>query len=110
VAPIFSERWITQQGLNGDGATIVVPGDRVFIVRQLTFYAAPLLGLTTGHFRDLGSGASLWVQDATIDSPVTGTFLGALVFPPGSSFRWEVSNSFGEGADVFASGYNLTLP
>lgn len=110
MADIYSTRFYVKQGLSGSSPPIVVPGGRVYIVKQLTIYASPLLGLTTIFFHDLGSGAALWAQDANISSPVSGTFFGSFVFTEGQSFGFTVNSSFGESADVYAGGYDLTTP
>jgi hypothetical protein len=67
----------------------------VYIVKQLTMY---------------GSGAALFATRYTISQGGWVGLYGALVFEAGDSFNFFVDNSFGEGADVFASGYDLSSP
>lgn len=107
---IYSKRFVAVQGLSGTGASVICPAGRVYIVKQLTIYASPLLGLTTVFFEDDASGAALWAQDATIGSPVSGTFFGSFVFTAGEGFHYQVDNGFGEAADVYAGGYDLSAP
>jgi len=105
--PIFSTGWIYQQGLNGQGNTITVPQGHVYIVKQLTFYANPLLSPARGFFRDLLSGATLFSAGTQAGTPGWFGFYGALVFNQGASFRWEVEAELTDGGDVYAGGYDL---
>jgi hypothetical protein len=85
----------------------VVPEGRTFIVKQLTFYANPLLSPARGFFRDLDSGASLFSAGTSAGQPAWFGFYGALVFTSGRSFRWEVEAELTDGADVYVGGYDL---
>jgi len=104
---IYSAGWIYQQGLNGSSATITVPDGHVYVVKQLTFYANPLLSPARGFFRDLLTGATLFSAAAQTGTPSWFGFYGALVMGAGSMFRWEVSATATDGADVYAGGYDL---
>lgn len=110
MADVYSKRFYALQGLSGTGASVIVPPTRVYVVKQLTVYASPLLGLTTVFFEDESTGAALWAQDATIGSPVSGSFYGSFVFEAGQGFHFQVDSGFGEGADVYAGGYDLAAP
>lgn len=105
--PIYSYGWIYQQGLNGSSATITVPENHTYVVKQLTFYTNPLLEPCRGYFRDLLSGATLFSAGTNQENPGWFGFYGALVFHAGSSFRWEVHAGLTDGADVYAGGYDL---
>lgn len=107
---VYSTRFITTKGLSGTGASYTVAAGLVAVVKEITVYASPLLGLTTVFFEDDLTGAAFWAQDATVGSPVTGSFYGGIVFEPGQGFHFQVNNAFGEAADVSAHGYLLTLP
>lgn len=105
---VFSASFITQQGLNGNSSTVTVPAGHTYVIKQLTWYSNPLLTPTRGFFRDLGSGATFFSCATVTGTPAWFGFYGALVFPEGSSFRWEVSAALTDGADVYAGGYDLT--
>lgn len=107
-APIFSRHWIVYQGLNGIGPTVTVPTGRTYIVKQLTFYSNPALGVSRGFFRDLDSGATLFAAAANTGTPSWFGFYGALVFEAGRSFRWETTATLTDGVDVYAGGYDLS--
>jgi hypothetical protein len=108
--PIYSAGWIYERGLNGAGATIVVPENHTYIIKQLTFYSNPLLSPARGFFRDLLTGASLFSCGTQAGTPGWFGFYGALVFAEGSEFRWEVEAELTDGADVYAGGYDLINP
>lgn len=79
-------------------------------MKQLTWYSDPLFGTARGFFRDLASGATLFACATQATKPQWFGFFGTLTFLPGASFRWENSAGPSDGADVSASGYDLTLP
>lgn len=104
---IYSAGWIYQQGLKGPSATVTVPPNHTYIVKQLTFYANPLLAPARGFFRDLATGATLFSAGTQAGQPAWYGFYGAIVFGPNSTFRWEVEAEVTDGADVYAGGYDL---
>jgi len=108
--PIYSAGWIYQQGLNGASSTITVPQNHTYIIKQLTWYSNPSLGAARGFFRDLLTGATLFSCGTQAGTPGWFGFYGAIVLAEGSSFRWEVSATLTDGADVYAGGYDLINP
>lgn len=107
-APVYSSRFIVAKGLAGSSSTITVPVGFVYIVKQLTVWANSTAGSIDAYFHDLGSGAALFHGGVAGGGAGWFGFYGALVFEPGDSFNWEVIETLGEAADVFASGYVLT--
>lgn len=106
--PVYSTRFLVVQGLNGVTATITVPTGHTYVVKQLTFYANPTLVTVRAFFRDLVSGATLFSAGTPAGTPAWYGFYGAIVFPAGATFRWEASGGPVDGADLSASGYDLT--
>jgi hypothetical protein len=106
--PIFSKRFLAQAGLTGTGPSVTVPAGRVYIVKQVTIYAAPLLATTAAFFEDDSSGAALFASRFLIDAGGWVGLYGALVFEAGQGFHFQVNNTLGEGADVYAGGYDLS--
>lgn len=106
--PVFSHRFIAQQGLTGTGESISVPEGVVYVVKQVTIYASPILGQTAVFFQDDASGAALFASRFSIDQGGWVGFYGALVFDSGDGFHFQVDNTAGEHADVYAGGYVLT--
>lgn len=104
----FSHGFLVQQGLNGASSTVTVPAGRVYVIKQLTWYSNPLLGVSRGFFRDLDSGATLFSCGTNTGTPGWFGFYGALTFSSGRRFRWEVSAELTDGADVYAGGYDLS--
>jgi hypothetical protein len=104
---VFSRGFQTIKGLTGTGPSIIVPAGHVYIVKQVTIYSSPILGLLTCFLEDEATGAALIAQDASISSALWFGFYGGLVFPEGGGWHFQVDNSFGEAADVSVSGYDL---
>jgi hypothetical protein len=109
---IFSHKWISEQGVNGTSNLVTVPAGHRYIIKQATFYANPLVETIRGYLRDVDRGATLFACAApvTLDAgaqPGWFGFYGALVFGEGESFQWEVHAGIGDGADVYAGGYDL---
>lgn len=110
MATLYSKRFLAQQGLSGTGASIVVPVGRVYIVKQVTIYMDPAFGITRAFFEDDTSGAALFTGQQTIGNPEWFGLYGALVFEAGMGFHFQVDASPGDGADVYAGGYDLSAP
>lgn len=96
-----------QKGLSGRGASVFALDGQVMIVKEVTIYASPLLGLTTIFLEDDETGAALIAQDANLESPLWFGFFGSLVFHGGQGFHFQVDSTFSEEADVYAGGYIL---
>lgn len=109
MAQIYSKPFVVQKGLSGAGSSVVVPAGRVYIVKEVTIYASPLLGLTTIFLEHEPTGAALIAQDASLTSSLWFGFFGSLVFDAGEGFHFQVNSSFGEAADVSAHGYDLAV-
>lgn len=105
---IFSKRFLIAPGLLGASSTVTVPAGHVYVVKQLTVYANAALGDINAFFEDVATTAALF--DGLIPGGKNGWagFYGALVFEAGDAFLWHVTSSFGETADCFASGYDLS--
>lgn len=107
---LYSKRFIAQQGLTGTGASVTVPAGHVYVVKQVTIYASPILGVTRVFFEDDTSGAALFSSQFHIDAGGWVGLYGALVFESGDGFHFQVDSSSGEKADVYAGGYDLLAP
>lgn len=107
MASIYSKRFLVAHGLAGTTATITVPTGHVYIVKQLTIWMNSTAGSIDAYFHDAGSGAALFHGGVAGGGAAWFGFYGALVFEAGDSFNWEVIETLGEAADVFASGYDL---
>ncbi len=108
--PVFSRRFIAEQGLSTTGSTVTVPAGHVYVVKQVTMYMDPSFGITRAFFEDDTSGAALFSGGTNIGTPAWFGLYGALVFEAGQGFHFHVAASPGDGVDVFASGYDLTAP
>jgi hypothetical protein len=106
---LYSTRFIAAQGLSGTGASVTVPTGRVYIVKQVTIYMDPAFGVTRAFFQDDTSGAALFTGQQTIGNPEWFGLYGALVFREGEGFHFQVDASPGDGADVYAGGYDLRV-
>jgi hypothetical protein len=106
--PVYSTRFQAYQGLNGNGPTITVPAGHTYVVKQLTCYMDPSLGVIRAFFRDLLSGATEFSCATTLLAPEWFGFFGTIVFEEGQDFRWEVSATLTDGADVSIHGFDLT--
>lgn len=105
--PLFSRRFIAAAGLSGTGPSVTVPAGHVYVVKQVTIYATPLLALTSAFFEDDTTGAALFQGRFTLNAGGWVGFYGALVFEAGQGFHFQVNNALGEQADVYAGGYDL---
>lgn len=114
MATVYSSRFISQQGVNGDGETVTVPEGHRHLIKQLTFYSNPSLGVVRGFFRDLQTGATLFgcatgVSALGLPEPGWFGFFGSLVFDELMQYRWETASTLTDAADVGAFGWDLTL-
>jgi hypothetical protein len=105
---VFSRRFIAVQGLHTSTTPIVVPAGHVYVIKQLTMYANPLVQPARGFFRDVGSGAALFSAGTNAGTPGWFGFFGSLAFEPGDSFQWHAEVGIGDDIDVYAGGYDLT--
>jgi hypothetical protein len=110
MAVLYSRRFLAQAGLSGTGGSVTVPAGRVYIVKQLTVYSSPLLGVCTVFFEDDSTGAALFANRFTIGASGSVFFYGAMVFEAGQGFHYQVNSTGIDAADVFASGYDLSSP
>jgi hypothetical protein len=108
--PVYSTQFYAFQGLSGTGASITVPAGHVYVVKQVTMYASPLLGQTAVFFQDDVSGAALFASRFNIDAGGWAGLFGTLVFEAGQGFHFQVNASLTDSADVSAHGYDLTNP
>jgi hypothetical protein len=106
--PVYSRRFLSHAGLNGTGSSVVCPPGHVYVVKQITTYASPLLGLTAVFFEDELTGGALFSARFQANSGGWVGFYGAITFEEGEGFHFQVNNSFNEGADLYAGGYDLT--
>jgi hypothetical protein len=90
---------------------VTVPPGKVFIVKQLSAYASPLLGTVHVFFHHADYSAALWSVQFTIDQSGNAFFYGAFVFRENESMDFHVSTTDPtDGADVYAGGYILDGP
>lgn len=107
---LYSTRFIALQGLQATSASVTVPAGHVYVVKQITMYMDPNFGTTRAFFQDDVSGAALFSGATNIGTPAWFGFYGAIVFEPGDGFHFHVAASPTDGCDVYAGGYDLTLP
>ncbi len=107
---LYSVRFLSQQGLSGTGASVTVPAGHVYIVKQVTIYMDPSFGILRAYFQDDTSGAALFSGAQSPGNPEWFGFYGALCFPAGTGFHFQVTGTIGDSADVYAGGYDLTTP
>jgi hypothetical protein len=110
VAKLYSQRFFAQAGLSGTGGSVIVPTGYVYIVKQVTIYAAPLLAQTAVFLEDENTGAALFAARFVVNQGGWVGFYGAIVFEAGGGIHFQVNNAVGESADVYAGGYVLTAP
>lgn len=104
---IYSASFILERGLSGHSPSVIVPANHVHIVKQLTAYANPIVGITSVFFQDALTGASLWHAAFNVDQGGSVFFYGAIVFGAGSEYRFYVDAAESNAADVYAGGYDL---
>lgn len=104
----YSKRFYAKAGLSGTGASVIVPAGRVYVVRQVTIYSAPL-GIVASFFEDDETGAALFSARFTGDSGGFQGFYGVLVFEPGQGFHFQVNATLTDACDVYCGGYDLSL-
>jgi hypothetical protein len=109
MSQVYSTRFIATQGLSGTGVSVTVPAGLVYVVKQVTIYIDPAFGVTRAFFEDDTSGAALFTGQQTIGNPEMFGLYGALVFEAGQGFHFQVDASPGDGADVYAGGYVLSV-
>lgn len=95
------------QGQIGSSYVTVVPEGHVYVVKQLTAFAAPEFGDTGVHFKEQLSQATLWSAFFDIEHGGWQGFYGALAFGAGAAFYFDVSSPLDAGADVYVGGYDL---
>lgn len=105
---LYSVRFLAAQGLSGTGPSVTVPAGHVYVVKQVTMYASPLISVTSVFFEDDSTGAALFASRFNASAGGWAGLYGALVFQAGEGFHFQVDNSAGEPADVYAGGYDLT--
>lgn len=107
---VYSQPFISFQGLGGSTDDVVVPDGFTYVVKQLTFYSSPLLGTVYARFKSTTSGATLFATAAQAEVPTWSGFYGALVFLTGEAFKWEMDTALTDECDVYAGGYALLNP
>lgn len=110
MSSVYSRRFYAAQGLSGTGTSVVVPVGHVYVVKQVTIYMDPSFGILRAYFQDGASGAALFSGGQSPGNPEWFGFYGQLVFEPGDSFHFQVTGTPGDSADVYAGGYDLSLP
>lgn len=109
--PIYSDHFFVIQGLNGTSATLTVPDDEVWVVKQITMYATPLVGTVHVFFHHTDYGATLFSHLFTGAEEGNVQFFGSLAFRSGESMDFHVSTTDPtDAADVYAGGYRLMGP
>jgi hypothetical protein len=107
MASVFSKPFIVAQGVSGVTSTVTVPAGHTYVVKQLTCYSNPLSPLTAFfESTTMGTPAIFFAGFPGAAAAWFG-FYGAIAFEEGQSFRWAVNAGIGDGADVYAGGYDL---
>lgn len=78
-----------------------------YVIKQLTCYGSSTVEGIRAFFMNADSGAALWACDIPNGQSAWFGFYGALVFLPGSSFKFHVAADVLDSADVYAGGYDL---
>ena len=113
--PIYSDSFISQQGVIGDYHHGAVPPNTLFVVKTVTFYCDYSIGPVHCHFKDFASGATLVhaygpLQDGPALIPLYYSFWGSLVMLPGTDFGFSITSPNFAAADCSCSGYYFNLP
>jgi hypothetical protein len=106
--PAYSKRFLVRAGLSGNSESVTVPDGRVYVIKQITFYAN-VISPTAAFLEDDVSGAALFSARFTGDLGGWQGFYGALVFEPGDGFHFTVDTGPLDAVDCFCSGYDLSL-
>jgi hypothetical protein len=106
--PVYSTRFLAQQGLSGTGPSITVPAGHVYVIKQVTFFMSALLGQMHAFLEDDASGAALFAGAVNPGTPEWFGFFGSLTFLPGDGFHFQVDAVPTDAADVYCGGYDLT--
>lgn len=93
--------------MNGSSVTIQVPQGHRHVIKQLTAYGSSTVEGIRVFFESVDSGAALWAADVPNGTSAWFGFYGALVFLPGSSYKFRVQADVLDAADVYAGGYDL---
>lgn len=111
MAAVYSTEFISEQGASGTGTPVVVPTGYVFVVKFLSCFMAPLVGETRVIFKDFITGCAIWHQKVSqFETDSRQLEQAHIAFGPGGQFGFQVITTSPDAADVFASGYALTLP
>lgn len=105
--PVYSRPFIRTQGLNGDGDLVVVPTGYVYIVRAIAVYWQNTVTSGGVYFEHASTGQTLVFYSGSAGSQESHYLGSRFVFFNSESFRFSVKGTM--DADVFASGYQLTL-
>lgn len=105
--PVFSKRFIVQSGLRGIAGPVVVPLGHTYVVKQLAVFADPTLGDLDAFFHHTLSGAALWWVHAPMMTRTKEALFGSFVFAETEELDFSVSCIIGDGADVYAGGFDL---
>lgn len=84
-----------------------MPVGHTVVIKQLAAYAASTLADVNVFLRHGHAGEALWRHNVPATTSSWGGFYGAFVFESGSSFYFHVDAAPVDGADCFASGYDL---
>lgn len=108
--PLYSVRFLAIQNLSGTSSSVTVPTGHRYVVRQITFYCNPTFGAGRYFFEDDTSGAALFSDGTNPGTPKWSGFFGALVFDEGQAFHFHAAMTLSDAVDVYAGGYDLTIP
>ncbi len=106
-ARVYSRRFIARKGLIGD-STVIVPIDRVYVIRNVTVYAHTSFDSISVVFKDFDADVVyLFDHFNPLDRRST-TFDVHFPFEGGTTFGFAADASFGsEGVDCTAGGFSL---
>jgi len=107
---VYSAVFIAEAGINGDTADVIVPSGHVYVVKQVGGYGNSTVAKIDIFLVDHVTGAALW--HGGIAGATNGWlgYYGAWVFPEGAGFHMSVGAAPLDSGDVYAGGYDLTLP
>lgn len=110
MARVYSEQLYIAHNINSGSFT--VPADQVWVLRDLTMFAATPLAGGAGQLVDRDSNCTFWwfPWDPTADTGYIFDVNRRIVRPAGSTTDIIIDAGLGEGADVLISGYALSLP
>lgn len=110
MANVYSELLYYGHQVNTDSWT--VPDTQVWVIREVVMFAAAPVAGGYAQLIDTGSRATYWYAQFTpaINAVQVADTNRRIVLPAGFTTEIEIDSGLGAGADVWISGYALSLP